>query len=42
MDDNYDAIRNSYLMEDNDANDNVNDDDEEIMDVRLDNGVYPF
>ena len=43
MDDNYDVIRNSYLIEDNDA-----DNDDEIMDndklLSLDgaNCAYPF
>ena len=42
MDDNYDAIRNSYLIEDNDDNDDEVMDNDKLLSLDGANCVYPF
>ena len=42
MDDNYDAIRNSYLMEDNDADNDEITDNDKLLSLDGANCAYPF
>ena len=42
MDDNYDIIRNSYLIEDNDDNDDEIMDNDKLLSLDGANCAYPF